>query len=65
MKIKDLVRSEVLALKPYMPAKKVKNKIRLNANESPYTVTDFAASNTLNLYQTRDLMKSEKELPIT
>ena len=50
MKVKNLVRSEVLALKPYMPAKKVKNKIRLNANESPYTVTDFAASNTLNLY---------------
>ena len=50
MKVKSLVRPEVLALKPYVPAKKVKNKIRLNANESPYTVTEFAALNKLNLY---------------
>ena len=50
MKVKNLVRPEVLALKPYVPAKKVKNKIRLNANESPYTVTEFAALNKLNLY---------------
>ena len=45
MKVNNLVRPEVLALKPYVPAKKVKNKIRLNANESPYTVTEFAALN--------------------
>ena len=50
MKVNNLVRPEVLALKPYVPAKKVKNKIRLNANESPYTVTEFAALNKLNLY---------------
>ena len=50
MKVNNLVRPEVLALKPYVPAKKVKNKIRLNANESPYTVTEFAALNQLNLY---------------
>jgi len=50
MKVKNLVRPEVLALKPYVPAKKMKNKIRLNANESSYTVTEFAALNKLNLY---------------
>ena len=50
MKVNNLVRPEVLALKPYVPAKKVKNKIRLNANESPYTVTQFAALIKLNLY---------------
>tara|TARA_B100001964_G_scaffold109390_1_gene122198 strand:+ start:42822 stop:43877 length:1056 start_codon:yes stop_codon:yes gene_type:complete len=50
MNIKDLVRPEVLNLKPYVPAKKVLDKIRLNANESPYSVTRSASEDSLNLY---------------
>ena len=50
MKIKDLVRPEVLNLKPYVPATKVLDKVRLNANESPYSVTKSASNDALNLY---------------
>jgi len=50
MNIKDLVRPEILCLKPYVPAKKVLDKARLNANESPYSVTLSASENHLNLY---------------
>ena len=50
MKIKDLVRPEVLNLKPYVPATKVLDKVRLNANESPYSVTQSASNDALNLY---------------
>ena len=50
MKIKDLVRPEVLNLKPYVPATKVLDKVRLNANESPYSVTKSASKDALNLY---------------
>ena len=50
MNIKDLVRPEVLNLKPYVPAKKVLDKVRLNANESPYSVTQSASESFLNLY---------------
>ena len=50
MNIKDFVRPEVLNLKPYIPAKKVLNKVRLNANESPYSVNKNAIKSGLNLY---------------
>ena len=50
MKIKDLIRPEVLNLKPYVPATKVLDKVRLNANESPYSVTQSATMESLNLY---------------
>ena len=50
MKIKDLIRPEVLNLKPYIPATKVLDKVRLNANESPYSVTRSASKESLNLY---------------
>ena len=50
MKIKDLIRPEVLNLKPYIPATKVLDKVRLNANESPYSVTQSATRESLNLY---------------
>ena len=50
MNIKDFVRPEVLNLKPYIPAKKVLNKVRLNANESPYSVNKNAIKSSLNLY---------------
>ena len=50
MKIKDLIRPEVLKLKPYVPATKVLDKVRLNANESPYSVTQSATRESLNLY---------------
>ena len=50
MKIKDLIRPEVLNLKPYVPATKVLDKVRLNANESPYSVTQSATRESLNLY---------------
>ena len=48
--IKSIVRPEVLRLKPYIPAKKVTNTVRLNANESPFSVTDNAEAMSLNLY---------------
>ncbi len=48
--IKDMVRPEVLRLKPYEPAKKITNTVRLNANESPFSVTDEAQAMSLNLY---------------
>ena len=50
MKIKDLIRPEVLNLKPYVPATKALDKGRLNANESPYSVTQSASRDSLNLY---------------
>ena len=48
--IRSIVRPEVLRLKPYVPAKKVTNKVRLNANESPFSVTEKAEAMSLNLY---------------
>ena len=51
MKIKDLIRPEVLKLKPYVPATKVLDKVRLNANESPYSVTQSATMESLNFIQ--------------
>ena len=48
--IKSIVRPEVLRLKPYVPAKKITNTVRLNANESPFSVTDKAEAMSLNLY---------------
>jgi len=48
--IKSIVRPEVLGLKPYVPAKKITNTVRLNANESPFTVTEKAEAMSLNLY---------------
>ena len=48
--IKKLIRPEVLNLKPYVPAKKVLNATRMNANESPYCVTEQAKKDGLNLY---------------
>ena len=47
--IKSIVRPEVLGLKPYVPAKKITNTVRLNANESPFTVTEKAEAMSLNL----------------
>ena len=70
MNIKDLVRPEVLNLKPYVPAKKVLDKVRLNANESPYSVTQSASESFLNLYpdarpdQIRSAVSSYLDLPI-
>ena len=69
MNIKDLVRPEVLNLKPYVPAKKVLDKVRLNANESPYSVTQSASECFLNLYpdarpdQIRSAVSSYLDLP--
>ena len=69
MNIKDLVRPEVLNLKPYVPAKKVLDKVRLNANESPYSVTQSASESCLNLYpdarpdQIRSAVSSYLDLP--
>ena len=48
--IKTIVRPEVLRLRPYVPAKKITNTVRLNANESPFSVTDKAEAMSLNLY---------------
>ena len=70
MNIKDLVRPEVLNLKPYVPAKKVLDKVRLNANESPYSVTKSASEGFLNLYpdarpdQIRSAVSCYLDLPI-
>ena len=48
--IEKLVRPEVLNLKPYVPAKSIQDAVRLNANESPYCVTEQAKKDGLNLY---------------
>ncbi len=69
MNIKDLVRPEILSLKPYVPAKKVLDKVRLNANESPYSVTHSASDDCLNLYpdarpdQIRSMVSSYLDVP--
>ena len=60
--IETLVRPEVLNLKPYVPAKNIQDSVRLNANESPYCVTDQAKKDGLNLYPDAVPIKIRKRI---
>ena len=69
MKVKNLVRPEVLALKPYVPAKKVKNKIQIQFKSQSFLQQQvrsmvgclkYLAEKKWNLKQFESIFKSKK-----